>query len=494
MYDYYKAEEVRAQAKGQWLFILAHFAPELEPALKKAGQSHVTCPFHGGKKDFRMFKDAHDTGGAICTCGSWHDGFELLGKARSWDFLRCLTEVGQLINAPKYPWVVEVKTKGAQSVQNVQQQAVQTKTASVPQACVSSTYAATPVHSDHLSIAPKWVDGNEPRGIGTPPAVESERYGAPAFAPAAETEAQYQGDMVAETMGLPESAQPEAKVVPLFAEQSKPWLMELQEKMQQRAERNSANNARLKQKIDEVWNECLPFNSQAAEPLRAYFVSRELLFMHDVVEQTDSLRFHPEMPYYDEDGNEVGKFPTVVQAIRDAQGNLVTLHRTYLTKNGKKAKVECAKKMMPVPDGMRVTGGAVRLGIPTEGVLGLAEGLETALSGLRASHIPTWSTVNATLLENFEVPEELNVHTVVIFADKDKSLTGERTANVLKAKLEKQGYVVHVLLPKLPIPPRAKGIDWNDVLVTQGLMGFPSRASIRKLTGLSRSSEEKGIE
>ncbi|MBO0217089.1 DNA primase, partial [Vibrio sp. Vb2880] len=88
----------------------------------------------------------------------------------------------------------------------------------------------------------------------------------------------------------------------------------------------------------------------------------------------------------------------------DAKGNLVTLHRTYLTKSGKKAKVECAKKMMPVPDGLSVTGGAVRLGMPTEGVLGLAEGLETALSGFRATHIPTWSTVNATLLENFEVP------------------------------------------------------------------------------------------
>ncbi len=47
---FYKADEVRSLAKGQWLFILAHLMPELEPALKKAGKSHVTCPFHGGKK------------------------------------------------------------------------------------------------------------------------------------------------------------------------------------------------------------------------------------------------------------------------------------------------------------------------------------------------------------------------------------------------------------------------------------------------------------
>ena len=79
---FYKADEVRNLAKGQWLFILAHLAPELEPALKKTGRSHVTCPFHGGKKDFRMFKDVLETGGAICSCGAWHDGFSLLMKAR----------------------------------------------------------------------------------------------------------------------------------------------------------------------------------------------------------------------------------------------------------------------------------------------------------------------------------------------------------------------------------------------------------------------------
>ncbi len=63
---------------------------------------------------------------------------------------------------------------------------------------------------------------------------------------------------------------------------------------------------------------------------------------------------------------EVGKFPAIVCAIRDVEGNLVTLHRTYLTQNGKKAKVGNAKKMMPIPDGLDVNGAAIRLGEPTE--------------------------------------------------------------------------------------------------------------------------------
>lgn len=57
-------------------------------------------------------------------------------------------------------------------------------------------------------------------------------------------------------------------------------------------------------------------------------------------------------------------------------------------------------------------------------------------------------------MESFEVPE--GVHTVLIWADKDKSVTGEKSANVLKAKLEKRGIRVYVLLPKLPDPAQSE--------------------------------------
>ncbi|MGF8316769.1 toprim domain-containing protein, partial [Klebsiella pneumoniae] len=97
----------------------------------------------------------------------------------------------------------------------------------------------------------------------------------------------------------------------------------------------------------------------------------------------------------------------------------------------------------------------------------------------------TTTTVNATLMESFEVPE--GVHTVLIWADKDKSVTGEKSANVLKAKLEKRGIRVYVLLPKLPIPPRAKGIDWNDVLMSQGSLGFPNARYLRDFIARRRA-------
>lgn len=282
-----------------------------------------------------------------------------------------------------------------------------------------------------------------------------------------------------------EEATQKEKVVPMFREQPKPWLLELQEEMAKRKERERAYSARLREKIEKIWDGCVPYSCRITESMRLYLQSRELVFNVDEVEKSDCLRFNPEMPYYDEDGNEVGKFPAIVCAIRDVEGNLVTLHRTYLTKSGKKAKVANAKKMMPVPDGLDVNGAAVRLGEPTEGILGLAEGLETALSAYRVTQIPVWSTVNATLMESFEVPA--GVHTVLIWADKDKSVTGEKSANVLKARLEKQGIQVYVLLPKLPIPARDKGVDWNDVLMSQGSLGFPNARYLRDFIARRRA-------
>ncbi|NJQ95970.1 hypothetical protein HCX21_20465 [Escherichia coli] len=86
--SYYKADTVREAANGNWLFILAALAPHLEPALRKPGR-HVSCPIHGGKDGFRLFKDAHLTGGGVCnTCGANHDGFELLMWLNNWDFKR----------------------------------------------------------------------------------------------------------------------------------------------------------------------------------------------------------------------------------------------------------------------------------------------------------------------------------------------------------------------------------------------------------------------
>jgi hypothetical protein len=75
-----------------WDKILPDLANELADAVDAKGE-HVVCPFHGGAGDFRMFKDFAETGGAICSCGVWPDGFSLLMKACGWGFHQVLCEV-----------------------------------------------------------------------------------------------------------------------------------------------------------------------------------------------------------------------------------------------------------------------------------------------------------------------------------------------------------------------------------------------------------------
>ncbi|RCW63332.1 primase-helicase-like zinc-binding protein [Marinobacter nauticus] len=427
--SYYKAETVREAASGNWLFIVSALAPHAEEALKRLGK-HVACPIHGGKDGFRLFKKNFlETGGGICnTCGPRHDGFELLMWLNNWSFKETLAAVGEFLGVEKQLTWEEKK----QQQNKVRPQQRQTQAACAVAGAARESVIPIPAQP-HVQQEP------EPMQDG--------------------------------------AASEDSKVIPLLMQKSKPWLMELQEDMERRAERQRKYSARLHEKITQIWEkECLPLSSECNEPVRAYFQNRGLVFRWNRIEESDSLRVHPALSYFDEDGNEVGKFPALVCAIRDKAGQVITLHRIYLTQTGKKARVPEPKKMMPVPDDLTVTGGAIRLGEPKSGIIGVAEGVETALSAFKATQIPTWATVSATLMEAFEVPE--GVHTVLIWADKDKSLTGQTSAHALEARLKQEGIKATVITPKLPIPKNGKGVDWNDVLISQGTEGFPTAQRI----------------
>jgi hypothetical protein len=66
---------------------------------------------------------------------------------------------------------------------------------------------------------------------------------------------------------------------------------------------------------------------------------------------------------------------------------------------------------------------------------------------------------------------------VIIWADRDKSFTGQKVASTLAERLRAEGRKVHIMVPQMPVPTRAKGIDWNDVLIKQGILGFPRIAA-----------------
>lgn len=89
--------DLKAEASGRWDYVLSKLAPQFNEAIEssehKRGIAHVDCPIHGGTKDFRLFKDFLDTGGAACSCGIYADGFALLMAGNRWSFQEVLQEV-----------------------------------------------------------------------------------------------------------------------------------------------------------------------------------------------------------------------------------------------------------------------------------------------------------------------------------------------------------------------------------------------------------------
>jgi hypothetical protein len=157
-----------------------------------------------------------------------------------------------------------------------------------------------------------------------------------------------------------------------------------------------------------------------------------------------------------------GRYPAMVALVADAEGAPVTVHRTYLTRDGRKAPVPAPKKLMGYP-GDRLVGGAIRLFAPGP-VLGVAEGIETALAVHRRTGMPVWSAVSANLLERLEPPAQTSL--VVVWADRDRSGAGEAAAMRMRQRALCRGISVAVHLPPGPAPAGAKGIDWADVWCT----------------------------
>mgnify|MGYP006268792151 CR=1 FL=1 len=146
------------------------------------------------------------------------------------------------------------------------------------------------------------------------------------------------------------------------------------------------------------------------------------------------------------------RYPAMIAKIQDAEGNPVNIHITYLTEDGQKAEVSPVRRIM---SGSFPKGSAIRLSDPAE-VMGIAEGIETALSASSMYRIPVWSAVNAGGLSSWTPPEM--VRKVFIFGDNDESYTGQKHAYDLANRLKCiNGLEVDVLIPE------QIGYDWNDV-------------------------------
>ena len=148
-------------------------------------------------------------------------------------------------------------------------------------------------------------------------------------------------------------------------------------------------------------------------------------------------------------------FHAMVAQIATLDRKCANLHLTFLDNAGKKPLLSPVKRVMA---GRLPEGAAIRLGRP-ESVLGIAEGIETALSATRLYGLPVWAAVNGGLLAKWTPPA--NVNKVVIFGDNDINFAGQAKAYALAHRL-KTKHQIDVVMKF----PKASG-DWNDVLMAQ---------------------------
>lgn len=142
------------------------------------------------------------------------------------------------------------------------------------------------------------------------------------------------------------------------------------------------------------------------------------------------------------------RHPVMLAHFCTHDGVFGTLHRTYLA--------DVTPKKMFWPGGVPA-GGAVRLMKPAE-EMGIAEGIETALSASVIFKIPVWAATNDALLARWIPPKV--VQRVWIFGDNDENGAGQAAAYSLLTRVHALG-LGH--LDRLQIPPKV-GTDWNDVL------------------------------
>lgn len=185
---------------------------------------------------------------------------------------------------------------------------------------------------------------------------------------------------------------------------------------------------------------------QAGDPVDLWITGRGL----HVGSYPRTLRTAPSVRH---SGPPASWHPAMLAIVSDASGRPATIHKTYITTDGRKAEVEPGKVRMFCP-GTVPAGGAVRLAAPAD-ELGVAEGIETALAAMQMFGVPTWAALNAGGLEKFEPPPE--VRRLVIFGDHDRNGRGQRAAYALAGRLS-TCLALDVRIPEIV------DTDWNDVL------------------------------
>lgn len=202
----------------------------------------------------------------------------------------------------------------------------------------------------------------------------------------------------------------------------------------------------LRDAMNRLWTGAKPV--AYGDPVDRYLTARgiKLDAYPAALRFADRCRYQDSSPTY---------HPAMLAKVSGPDGRPATVHRTYLSADGSKADVEDARRIMP---GQMPKGVTVRLSEPSR-IMGIAEGIETALSASAIWSVPSWAAVNAAMLMAWEPPPE--AREIFIFGDNDTKFGGHAAAYALAHRLAMRGYSVRVELPV------DAGMDWNDVLMAE---------------------------
>jgi putative DNA primase/helicase len=211
--------------------------------------------------------------------------------------------------------------------------------------------------------------------------------------------------------------------------------------------RQQLDGDKIRQAMNNLWLGASPVVD--GDPVDRYLTARGV----GLQQYPEALRYASRCTYHHE-GNRYTNHPAMIAMVTAPNGKPATLHRTYLNGGSGKADLPSPRRVMP---GKTEKGSAIRLS-PVCEVIGIAEGIETALSASVVYGLPVWAALNAGMLMQFEPPE--GVHEVHIFGDHDANFAGQSSANALAHRLSVQGFEVEIQIPDEPG-------DWNDFLISQ---------------------------
>lgn len=214
---------------------------------------------------------------------------------------------------------------------------------------------------------------------------------------------------------------------------------------------------RKRERLRRTWRDSVPLSHAKAHAVRAYLQSRGLAAI--LKNPPPPLRAHPGLTYWD-GSKDLGTYPAMIALFNGADGTPATLHVTWLRSDGgAKACVPSPKKILGVPVRGATKGGSIRLYGPRDGVLGVAEGIENALSLHLLRGVPTWASFCADNLVRIELPN--GIRKLYIGVDIDATGKGQEVAQALANRVLKwkRRPEVYFVLPEGPAPR-----DLNDEL------------------------------